>query len=213
MGSYASANDITRLLASANNLPYYLPGGQPRTPSTPGQPRPLYTTIYQSGSGAPNAQTAPTSPPVSTSSVSAAASSASDGVGTYRDYIEILPMISHFTPTHIHFTSRPFSREPLDVSKVDTVIFATGYWNALPFCKAGDAPWSEHRVLERTISEREREGGAQGEVGGLKGTHMDGMDGLLLFLKEDRSIAFPGLRISCPVTLPWTSLPSGTRPG
>jgi hypothetical protein len=50
--------------------------------------------------------------------------------------------------------------------------------------------------LDEVIREDEREGGDRWEIGGVKGLHMVGLDELLLFLEEDRSIAFPGLRTS-----------------
>jgi hypothetical protein len=76
------------------------------------------------------------------------------------------------------------------------IIFATGYNNSLPFAKATDEPWKSANVLDEVIREDEREGGDKWEIGGVKGLHMVGLDELLLFLKEDRSIAFPGLRTS-----------------
>jgi len=72
------------------------------------------------------------------------------------------------------------------VTGVDVVIFATGYWYALPFCQAADAPWRDIPVLSDTD-----------DNGSLKGFHMDELDASQLFLKADRSIAFPTLRESC----------------
>ena len=82
--------------------------------------------------------------------------------------------------------------------EVDTIIFATGYNFSLPFCKTTDHPWSDHKyqVLDEVIQEEEREGGKEGEVGGMKGLSMDKLDEVMLFLEADegKSIAFPALR-------------------
>jgi hypothetical protein len=81
---------------------------------------------------------------------------------------------------------------------VDTIIFATGYNFSLPFCKITDYPWSDpkYQVLDEVIQPGEREGGREGEVGGMKGLSMDKLDEVMLFLEADegRSIAFPALR-------------------
>lgn len=134
------------------------------------------TTVYQSSSGIGNS------------------SVANDPNEPWRPYIHAVPLISHFEADgqkgRIHFRSVPFSHESLD--DVDVVIFATGYYNSLPFCKASDEPWRSHRLLEEDITIRE--GGDETELGGLRGLHMQGMDEMLLFLANDRSIAFPGLR-------------------
>lgn len=45
------------------------------------------------------------------------------------------------------------------VDDVDVVVFATGYYYALPFCKAVDGPWKDVRVLDEEIGR----GGAEGE--------------------------------------------------
>jgi hypothetical protein len=60
--------------------------------------------------------------------------------------------------------------------------------------KATDQPWASANVLDEVIREDERAGGDKWEIGGVKGLHMVGLDELLLFLKDDRTIAFPGLR-------------------
>ena len=84
------------------------------------------------------------------------------------------------------------------VRGVDTIIFATGYNFSLPFCKFTDYPWSdpEYQVLGGAIHTEEREGGREGEVGGMKGLSMDKLDQVMLFLEADeaKSIAFPALR-------------------
>jgi hypothetical protein len=84
----------------------------------------------------------------------------------------------------------------LTEGEVDTIIFATGYNFALPFCKTSDSPWSSRPLLQDSITSEEREGGRKWEIGGMKGLTMQGMDPLLLFPEGDRSIAFPILRES-----------------
>ena len=123
------------------------------------------------------------------------------------------------------------------VDDVEVVIFATGYYYSLPFCKAVDAPWDRVPVLDEAIDvdlingrtrheekivtngQAETNGsavpngqaGANGhatasanghskrEEGGIRGFHMDNLDPLLLFLRTDRTIAFPTLR-TCPLS-------------
>jgi hypothetical protein len=84
----------------------------------------------------------------------------------------------------------------LKEGEVDTIIFATGYNFALPFCKTSDSPWNSRPLLQDSITSEEREGGRKWEIGGMKGLTMQGMDPLLLFPEGDRSIAFPILRES-----------------
>jgi hypothetical protein len=79
-------------------------------------------------------------------------------------------------------------------AEIDIIIFATGYNFALPFCKETDAPWNKTKILDGTIHQVERAGGREGDVGGMKGLGVDSLDELLLFLKDDQSIAFPVLR-------------------
>ena len=80
------------------------------------------------------------------------------------------------------------------LDSIDTVIFATGYNNSLPFCKVDDLPWRSQALLDEVITAEERVGGDVWEVGGLRGLRMRGMDELQLFMQNDRSIAFLGLR-------------------
>ncbi|KAL7419479.1 monooxygenase [Cryptotrichosporon argae] len=168
VGGYASAGDIARQLASLN-IGHYEPTGVRVSDS----PLP-FTRIYQSMSGAPNAQ------------------STDDDTEAWKAYVYVLPLVDRFDGDVFHFQNDPFTHEP--VGGFDVVIFATGYNNSLPFCRRADAPWASRSVLAETIRLEERAGGDEWEVGGTKGLLMQGMDELLLFLAGDRTIAFPGLR-------------------
>lgn len=76
---------------------------------------------------------------------------------------------------------------------MDTIIYATGYNFAYPFFKRADKPWDEVDLVDGVIRSGERKGGEEWEEGGVKGLGMKKLDELLLFLKGDRSIAFPAL--------------------
>jgi hypothetical protein len=108
----------------------------------------------------------------------------------WRPYIQAVPLIDKFEDRRIHFQSTPFSHDPID--DVDVVIFATGYYNSLPCCKSYDEPWRSKRLLKEEITMKA--GGDEHELGGLRGLHMKGMDNMLLFLEDDPTLAFPGLR-------------------
>jgi hypothetical protein len=140
-----------------------------------------YTKVYQSTTGTTNK------------------ANVEDPSTAWWPYIHKLPMIHHFEPAsdehprgRILFKGDPPAHVPVD--DVDVVIFCTGYNNALPFAKAEDHPWKEHRVLEQSIRAEERQGGDEWEAGGLRGLYMRGLDPMLVFLENDRSIAFVGLR-------------------
>lgn len=141
------------------------------------------TRVYQSSSGLPNS------------------SKTDDPDEPWKPYIRQVPLIDHLEPpssTHpkgrIHFTPGPEPTETID--DVDTIIFATGYYNSLPFCKTADSPWDALSLLDEMITPEQRQGGHEWEIGGQRGLKMDHMDEMLLFLKGDRTIAFPGLRES-----------------
>jgi hypothetical protein len=120
-------------------------------------------------------------------------------------HITYVPLISHLSPpssSHpnglVHFHPYPSddshtAPEPIEV---DTIVYATGYNNCLPFFKVTDSPWNVKKVLGGTVQAGERIGGDQEDVGGLKGLTMKELDETLLFLDGDRSIAFPVLRKS-----------------
>jgi hypothetical protein len=114
-----------------------------------------------------------------------------EGIDPWTPYINYLPLISHCQ------NGKLVLDDGQEVG-VDTIIFATGYNFSLPFCKITDYPWSDpkYQVLDEVIQEEEREGGREGEVGGMKGLSMDKLDEVMLFLQADegRSIAFPALR-------------------
>lgn len=173
VGAGNSGADIVRHLSSLN-LDLHTPEGTPLFEDT----RQPFTTVYQSVTGANRG-------------------GYNSGNEPWTPYIRTVSTIDHiqgpaaFTPkgsVHIRGTDGPV------LSDIDIIIFATGYNNSLPFAKATDAPWNSANVLDEVIGEDERAGGDQWEVGGVKGLRMNGLDELLLFLRDDRTIAFPGLR-------------------
>ena len=171
LGSGNSGSDIVRHLALLNT-DHYQPSSEPHPNQTTPPPLP-FTTVYHSVTGANRGgYNAPTDP--------------------WTPYIRTVTLISHITPdSRIHLTDGTVLED------IDTIIFATGYNNSLPFAKVTDEPWKSRRVLDGVISLEEREkGGDESEIGGQKGLHMTGLDELLLFLKDDRTISFPGLRTS-----------------
>lgn len=138
--------------------------------------RGIPTKVYQSSTGIGNSSTA------------------DDPNEPWRPYINKVPLIDRFEADgakgRIYFKSIPFIHEPID--DVDVVIFATGYYNSLPFCKKKDEPWRSTRLLEEEITIKD--GGDERDLGGMRGLHVEGLDEMLLFLADDRSLAFPGLR-------------------
>ena len=175
VGAGNSGADIVRHLTSLN-LGHYTHQGEKIDDQVD---RP-FTTVYQSVTGASRA-------------------GYNSGSEPWAPYFRTVATIDHFEGP-----SGGRSKESIhlkDASKtvledIDLIIFATGYNNSLPFAKATDEPWKSANVLDEVIREDERAGGDKWEIGGVKGLHMVGLDELLLFLKEDRSIAFPGLRTS-----------------
>lgn len=97
--------------------------------------------------------------------------------GEWAKYVTDVPLIDRIDGTMVHL------QDGKSIDDVDTIIFATGYYYALPFCHKADAPWSDCPVLDGVDSH-----------GGLRGMYMSHLDPLLLFLKTDTSIAFPVLR-------------------
>ncbi len=171
VGSFASGTDLSRQLASLN-LHKYDPSGRPFTPD--GDDLGFgFTKVYVSSSGEPN---------ITSSS------------GPWNRYTTHVPLIHHVEGPTIFLEDHP----PLE--GVDVMIFATGYNFSLPFCKRTDAPWCEKAVLDVEIEAGERGGGEERDVGGIKGLAMRELDGLMLFLEGDRSIAFPVLRESASFT-------------
>lgn len=185
VGSFASGGDISRLLAS-HNIDKYDPSGQPLSRSlTPDQKLDdssslkaatgeNFIKVYVSSSGATSHSVSPDGP--------------------CAPYIHNLPLISHLSPPSsaypkgvIHF------EDGQQLSGVDTIIYATGYNFAYPFFKRADKPWDEVDLVDGVIRSGERKGGEEWEEGGVKGLGMKKLDELLLFLKGDRSIAFPAL--------------------
>jgi hypothetical protein len=175
VGAGNSGADIVRHLSSLN-LGHYTHQGD----KIDDQVDRSFTTVYQSVTGASRA-------------------GYNSGTEPWAPYIRTVATIDHFEgpsderskgSIHLKDDSKTILED------IDLIIFATGYNNSLPFAKASDEPWRSANVLDEVIREDEREGGDQWEIGGVKGLHMVGLDELLLFLKDDKSIAFPGLRKS-----------------
>ena len=178
VGSYASGSDLSRHLGGLNVGKYSSSGSRlsngVRTPDPDGESSSSFTKVYVSSSGLPSAHNAMPKP--------------GDPPQPWQEFITHVPLIDHIDDSGaVCFEGHP----PIEV---DTIIFATGYNFAYPFCKSSDAPWRDRNVLNGDIEPLEREGGAEEEVGGIKGLGMKGLDELLLFLDGDRSIAFPVLR-------------------
>lgn len=186
VGSFASGSDVSRLIAQLNVGHYDAAGAALHD----GEKLP-FTPVYQSSSGVPNIN-----------------NGLQDGSEPWKPFVENVPLIERvegpsasFPKGRVWFyeegaeTDNGIARgshAPLD--DVDVIIFATGYYNALPFIKGADAPWSELRPLEDEITKEERAGGAEWEIGGLRGWAVRGLDPLLLFLENDRTIIFNVLR-------------------
>jgi hypothetical protein len=109
-------------------------------------------------------------------------------------YIDPRPLISHIAPAGekggtgtVHFI------DGTSVSDIDVIIYATGYYYSFPFLKEEDRPWNDpnFRVLDDTITPDEA---PRRDAGGLKALSVNALDALFLFLEQDRSIAFIGLR-------------------
>lgn len=96
---------------------------------------------------------------------------------SWRDHLNQVDLISYISNNVVHF------KDGQTVHDIDTIIFATGYNFSLPFCKNADPPWRENRILD-----------GEDQQGGMKGLGVRGLDGLMLFLEGDQSIAFPTLR-------------------
>lgn len=181
LGSGNSGSDIVRHLSSLN-LEHYTASGQPKELEREAGSDQGFTTVYHSITGANRA----------------GYNSATDA---WAPYIRTVGLISHIESGHrIHLVDGTV------LEGIETIIFATGYNNCLPFAKNTDEPWRSLSILDGVIQPGERaDGGDVSEVGGLKGLHMQGLDPLLLFLENDRSIAFPGLRTSSPYTDPFVT--------
>ncbi|KAK4689203.1 hypothetical protein P7C73_g898, partial [Tremellales sp. Uapishka_1] len=178
VGSYASGSDVARHLANLN-VGKFTRSGEAIEPSgglaTPPAEQTAYTTVFQSSSTVPSGYNIGEMNPQT----------------TWQDHIRPYPLISHMEGSRIYFQG---TAEYLE--DIDTIIFATGYNFALPFCKVTDLPWRDEsaRVMDKVISKGERTGGAEWEVGGLKGLGTKDLDELLLFLENDRSLAFLALQ-------------------
>lgn len=194
VGSFASGSDVARQIAGLNVGKYDVSGQRlPLTPdsedgmATSSTSAAGYTRVYQSSSGIANKHSAVDD----------------EYPQPWKKFIHDVPLISHISSTTdtkskgiINFKPPPWSSDSIHppIDDVDVIIFATGYNFAYPFFKADDPPWNEKRMLDGIIQLGEREGGEESDSGGLKGLGMKDLDELLLFLKDDRSIAFPALR-------------------
>ncbi|KAL7419903.1 monooxygenase [Cryptotrichosporon argae] len=181
VGSFASGSDVARQLALLNvagerGAGGATPNGQgpSRTPAaqTPGAPSHPYTTVYQSCS-APEA-------------------TARAMAGTpHAAHIRVVPLISHVcAPSAVRPRGTVVLADGTEIDDVTTIVFATGYNFAFPFLKADDG-WGP--LVDSVIRPQERACGNEWEVGGVKGLGMEGLDELLLFRKDDRTVAFPAL--------------------
>ncbi|RXK41848.1 hypothetical protein M231_00847 [Tremella mesenterica] len=113
----------------------------------------------------------------------------------WTPFIKFVPLIKSISPSTTNHTKGIINlQDDQQISDVDVIIFATGYYFSLPFCKTTDEPWISNGILKSYIDDGERENGWKDEIGGLKGLKMEGLDELLLFLKNDNSIAFPVLQ-------------------
>lgn len=189
VGSFASGSDLARQLAGLN-----LADDQPKT------------KVYVSSSGDTSYATRD---------------------GDWAKYVIDVPIIRTVNGKRIELEDGEV------VEDVDVVIFATGYYYSLPFCKRDDAPWDQVPVLDEELDTELLNGHTAADVasrnghsadnggatangnestngnatritnghakrggGGIRGFHMDNLDPLLLFLRTDRTIAFPTLRTS-----------------
>ncbi|KAJ9112081.1 hypothetical protein QFC22_006380 [Naganishia vaughanmartiniae] len=204
VGSFASGSDIARELASVNLPSSVLP--ESMTAHKPARLADHQSTsdrelagkirVYQSSSQTPNMFT------------SGLAADMEDDQRPWLRLIEQRPLIDRIetstTPSTegreevagsssvVHFT------DGSTLTDIDVIIFATGYLYYYPFFKQSDAPWNreECRILDTPIGEADVLGGereGEGNTGGLQGLGMRHMDELMLFLEDDRSMAFIGL--------------------
>ncbi|KAL1407807.1 monooxygenase [Vanrija albida] len=184
VGSFASGSDVSRLIAQLN-VGHYAADGAPLHAGA-GEKLP-FTKVYQSSSGVPNIN-----------------NGLQDGTEAWKPFVVNVPLIervegasAEYPKGRVHFyeagaetENGPATASHAPLDDVDVIIFATGYYYALPFIKAADAPWDALRPLEDEIARDERAGGAEWETGGLRGWAVRGLDPLLLFLENDRTIVF-----------------------
>ncbi|KAJ9105026.1 hypothetical protein QFC19_003657 [Naganishia cerealis] len=214
VGSFASGSDIARELASLNlpssALPESMTAYKVRRPADqePGrsgkheeQEMGIYPTldnerkirVYQSSSQTPNMFT------------SGLAADTEDDARPWLRLIEQRPLIDRIeTPSQTSNSNQAtasviYFKDGSSLTGIDVVIFATGYLYYYPFFKNTDYPWNQEsdRVLDGVIEDVDvdveaRQG--RSDRGGLQGLGMRQMDSLMLFLKNDRSMAMIGLR-------------------
>ncbi|WWC87614.1 uncharacterized protein L201_002504 [Kwoniella dendrophila CBS 6074] len=180
VGSFASGGDISRLLAT-ENVGKFDSNGEPLN----GYSKNDFINIYMSSSGSVKY--------INTEN------------NEWGKYINQISLISHVSSPSkdnekgiIHLKEdkenqeqNGWNKDGLELNNIDIIIFATGYNYMYPFFKSQDKPWSDHKITETEIKEKERQKGDQWEINGLKGQALTELDDLLLFLKGDRTIAFP----------------------
>ncbi|EIW66197.1 hypothetical protein TREMEDRAFT_13077, partial [Tremella mesenterica DSM 1558] len=182
VGSFASGSDLSRQIASLNLHSSHLsnpPQSNQQTSSSSGNDITTddekYTKVYLSASSQTQYSNTPDQP--------------------WTPFIKFVPLIKSISPSTTNHTKGIINlQDDQQISDVDVIIFATGYYFSLPFCKTTDEPWISNGILKSYIDDGERENGWKDEIGGLKGLKMEGLDELLLFLKNDNSIAFPVLQ-------------------
>jgi hypothetical protein len=85
-------------------------------------------------------------------------------------------------------------KDELELTGIDTIIFATGYEYFFPFFKVEDEPWlsAERKLVADVVGDMES---VQPELdqGGMRGLGMQHLDELMMFLQGDRSMALLGL--------------------
>lgn len=132
---------------------------------------------------------------VSCSAPSAFSVDPNDTSTPWGKYVTYHPLIDHIAPLDITDSIIHFDNGTT-LQGVNTIIYASGYNFALPFAKSADLPWCNTPLFDKKIKEGERKNGEKWEEGGLKGSGVNGLDPLMLFLENDSSICFPVLRES-----------------
>ena len=161
VGSFASGSDVARELASVrvptSDLPESMQLARKRNHSShPDVPIQGNVDVFQSSSMLPNDM----SP----------YGKKEDEKQPWTKFIQHRPLIDRIEDDVIHF------KDGTTLEDVDVIIFATGYYYYLPFCKSEDAPWNEKRVCDETVR------------------GVDVLDEIKVFLKDDRTCAFIALR-------------------
>ena len=180
VGSFASGSDVARELSSVqvptSDLPESMQLARKRNHSShPDVPIQGNVDVFQSSSMLPNDM----SP----------YGKKEDEKQPWTKFIQHRPLIDRIEDDVIHF------KDGTTLEDVDVIIFATGYYYYLPFCKSEDAPWNEKRVCDETVRGVDVLDEINGwEKDGIQGLAMKGLDEIKVFLKDDRTCAFIALR-------------------